>query len=260
MSEITGAICDLADKCGGVVSVCVRNVRGAFDFSFNEKVEISSASTIKVPILLEALRQARDGELDLKASYEITTQMLCDGSGVLLHLHDGIRVTLRDLLTLMIIVSDNTATNMVIDIVGLENVNKTLRSHGFLRTRLQRKMYDWDGIAAGRDNFIVAQEAAQLLAMAARRELLGDSWDDLVHDILKSQQFTKLGLLLPEGVLANKTGQVNDAVNDFGIVTTEDFCYSIAVFTQGAPSLGEAQITIGRISKIIYDKALGKSC
>ena len=121
-------------------------------------------------------------------------------------------------------------------------------------------MYDWDGIAAGRDNFIVAQEAAQLLAMAARRELLGDSWDDLVHDILKAQQFTKLGLLLPEGVLANKTGQVNDAVNDFGIVTTEDFCYSIAVFTQGAPSLGEAQITIGRISKIIYDKALGKSC
>lgn len=76
-----------------------------------------------------------------------------------------------------------------------------------------------------------------------------------------AQQFTaNLGLLLPEGVLANKTGQVNDAVNDCGLVTTPDFCYSIAVFTQGAKSIGEAQVTIGRISKLIYDAALSKSC
>ncbi|MGI6295315.1 MAG: serine hydrolase [Armatimonadota bacterium] len=260
MQEITHAIDGLAKYCGGTVSVCVRDVRGAFDFAYNADAVISSASTIKVPILVEALRQARDGEIDLESLFQITRQRKCDGSGVLTHLHDGIEVTFRDLLTLMIIVSDNTATNLVIDTVGLEKVNKTLDSFGLTKTRLQRKMYDWEAIAAGRDNIIAAKEGAELLAKVARRELLGEKWDELLHEILRAQQFTKLGLLLPEEVLANKTGQVNDAVNDFGIVTTEDFCYSIAVFTQGAPSLGEAGITIGRISKIIYDEVLGKSC
>lgn len=260
MREITCAVDGFAQACGATISVCVRSVRGGVDFAYNENAVISSASTIKVPILVEALRQARNGEIDLESRYNITRENRCDGSGVLGHLHDGVEVTFKDLLTLMIIVSDNTATNLVIDTLGLEKVNVTLDSFGFTKTRLQRKMYDWEAIEAGRDNIIVAEEGAELMARVARRELLGLKWDEMLQSILQAQQFTKLGLLLPEDVLANKTGQVNDAVNDFGIVTTPDFCYSIAVFTQGASSLGEAGIAIGRISRIIYDAALGKSC
>jgi beta-lactamase class A len=262
MPEMLAQIKSLAEACGGTVSVAVRNISNGFDFSFNEDVRIGSASTIKVPILLEALRQARDGELCLDTGYAVTAEQRCDGSGVLRHLHDGLAITLKDLLTLMIIVSDNTATNIVIDTVGMDKVNSTLRAFGCTGTTLMRKMYDWGDIAQGRDNFVVAKEMADLLARIARREALGGEWDDMLLGMMRKQQFSdQLGLLLPEGILANKTGEANGAVNDCGVLTTDDFRYSIAVFTQDAPSIGEAKVTIGRISKVIYDAAgAGKSC
>lgn len=261
MPEILTQITTLAEACGGTVSVCVRNIDNAFDFSLNDEARVGSASTIKVPILLEALRQARDGELCLDTEYAVDAEQRCDGSGVLTHLHDGVVVTLKDLLTLMIIVSDNTATNMVIDIVGVDNVNSTLRALGCAGTTLMRKMYDWEGVARGRDNFVVAREMADLLARIARNEALGGEWDELLLSVMRKQMFgDQLGLLLPEGVLANKTGEVGTVVNDCGVVTTERFRYSIAVFTKDAPSHGEAKVTIGRISKVIYDAAAGMSC
>jgi len=244
----------LASECGGIVSVAVRNVANAFDFSYNDDVRMGSASTIKVPMLVEAIRQVRDGALSLDSEYKIAREQCCDGSGVINYLHDGLAVTLKDLLTLMIIVSDNTATNVLIDIIGMDNVNSTLRGWGYTGTILQRKMYDWSGIAQGKDNFIVAREAADLLAKIARGEALGGEWDEMVIEIMRNQQSTnELGLLLPEGVLANKTGQVEGAVNDIGVVTTDKFRYSIAVCTKDAPVPGEAKVTIGRISKAVWD-------
>lgn len=254
ISDIRAEVERLAHACGGTVSVCVRNVRNAFDLSFDEEARVRSASTIKVWILLEALRQARDGELCLDEKYTMSRERYCDGSGVLRHLSEGLVLTLKDLLTLMIIVSDNSATNMLIDIVGKDNVNSTLRGFGCSGTSLGRKMYDWEGIAQGKDNFVVAREVADLLARIARGDVLGGKWDELVLSIMLGQQFTtELGLFLPEDKLANKTGQVEGAVNDCGVVIMDDFCYSIAVFTADAPIPGEAKVTIGRISKVIFD-------
>lgn len=262
MRDITPDVERMAKELGGTVSVAVRNIDNAFDFSFNDEARVGSASTIKVPILLEALRQARDGVLSLDKDHAITADQRCDGSGVLRHMRDGLVVTIRDLLTLMIIVSDNTATNILIDIVGIDKVNSTLRGFGYTSTTLMRKMYDWDGIARGRNNFVVAREMADLLARIARHDALGGEWDELIMSVLGKQMFQdELGLLLPDGVLANKTGQVDGVVNDCGVVTTERFRYSIAVFTKDAPCPGEAKVMIGRISKVIYDAVgAGKSC
>lgn len=262
MHDIAPDVERMARELGGTVSVCVRNIKNAFDFSFNDEARVGSASTIKVPILLEALRQAREGTLRLDADYAVAAEQRCDGSGVLTHLRDGLVVTIGDLLTLMIIVSDNTATNILIDIVGIDNVNSTLRAFGYTSTTLMRKMYDWDGIARGWDNFVVAREMADLLARIARHDALGGEWDDLILTIMAKQMFQdELGLLLPDGVLANKTGQVDGVVHDCGIVTTDGFRYAIAVFTKDAPCPGEAKVTIGRISKVIYDAVgAGESC
>ena len=254
MQEIKAQVEQIAEACGGTFSVCVRNISNAFDFSLNEEARVGAASTIKVSILLEALRQARDGILCLDTKYVIRHDECCDGSGVLTHLHDGVIVTLKDLLTLMIIVSDNTATNMLIDTVGIDNINSTLRGFGCIGTTLMRKMYDWEGIAQGRDNFVVAREMAELFVSIARGNALGGKWDELMLGIMRNQQFThELGLLLPGGVLANKTGQVEGVVNDCGIVATDRFSYSIAVFTRDAPVPGEAKVAIGRISKVVFD-------
>lgn len=262
MLNLKTQVQNLAQGSRGTVSVSIRNISNAFDFALDDGIRMGSASTIKVPIIVEAMRQVRDGNLSLDTEYRVSREQRCPGSGVIAHLHEGISVTLRDLLTLMIITSDNTATNMCIDIVGLDNVNVMLREFGCTATTLNRKMYDWDSLAQGKDNWVVAREMTSLLVKIARNEAVSGGYDKLILDIMHNQLYSDvLGQLLPEGVLANKTGSVNNVIHDCGVVRTPEFSYAIGVFTQDIPLPGEARITIGRISKLIFDVvSAGKSC
>lgn len=241
--------------CGGEISVAVRNVRRAASFSYKHEAVVSSASVIKVPMLVEAMRQVRDGALSLDQEFPLADGHRVKGSGVMRYLHAGLRLTLEDLLNLMIIVSDNTATNILIDVLGTDAVNSTMRSMGYGKTTLRRRMYDWEMIDRGLDNVCAADEIADLLARIARGEALGGEWDQRTIDILCRQQDTdKLGLLLPqEAKLANKSGSREGVTHDCGIVWRGGVCYSIAVLTAGARSRGEAILAIARISLAAYE-------
>lgn len=254
MPDLVSQLQTLAASCGGTFSISVRSIRKAVDLRLNDDARMPAASTIKVPIIVEAMRQVRNGRLALDCEYRISREQCCAGSGVIAHLHDGLTLTLLDLLTLMIITSDNTATNMAIDIVGMDNVNVMLRGFGYPGTTLMRKMYDWEGVAAGRDNWIVAGEVTDLLSRVTRDEAVGAPYDGQILDIMRRQLYSDvLGMFLPEGVLANKTGSVHKAVNDCGVVSTPYFCYSIAVMTNEVAVAGDARIAIGRISKMVFD-------
>jgi beta-lactamase class A len=252
--ELDNQLTILSKQCGGVVSVAVRGVENAADFGFNEDAIISAASVIKVPIIVEALRQVRQGTFSLDTQFAIEGEGRVRGAGVLRYMHGGITLTLEDLLTLMIIVSDNHATNMVIDILGMDAVNANLSSMGYTSTLLRRKMMDWEAIEQGRDNVTTAREMADLLARIARKEVLGGEWDECIVTALGRQQDSrKLGLFLPDDVeVANKTGGREGIQNDCGIVTGPGLGYSIAVLTSGAKSVGDAILTIGRISEAVY--------
>lgn len=245
----------LAAECGGMVSVAVRSIENAGDFALSDGEVVSSASVIKLPMLVEAMRQVAEGRLSLDMEFTLGDDERVRGSGVMRYLHTGTVLTLKDLLTLMVIVSDNSATNMVIDLLGAENVNATMRAIGCTQTVLQRRMYDWAAIETGLDNLCCAREIADLLVRVARKQAVGGGWDDLILDILYHQQDTsKLGLLLPEEAkLANKTGSRDGIMHDCGIVTTARFSYAICVFTRDANSPGEAVLTIARISRTVYD-------
>lgn len=262
-TNIIGKVSSIAAECGGTVTVAVRSVANAADWGANEDVQMSAASVIKVPILVEAMRQVREGELSLESTLAVGGDYT-RGSGVLRYLHSGIVLTVGDLLTLMIVVSDNHATNLVIDLVGMDRVNALMTDMGYTNTLLRRKMMDWAAIEQGRDNVTTAREMAELLARIARRECLGGDWDDNILQTLRRQQDSRLlGLFLPdEAELGNKTGGRTGVENDCGIVTASDSAdratlglgYSIAVFTQGAKSPGDAVMTIAGISRAVWDE------
>jgi len=244
---------------GGVVSVAVRNIENAVDVSVNDDVLFSSASIIKVPMIVEAMRQVKAGRLSLDQEFELSEAQKVRGAGVMRYFHTGTVLTLNDLLTLMIISSDNTATNMVMDVIDIENVNSMLREMGYEKTTLQRNMYDWDAIDAGLDNVCTAAEISDLLVKIATNQAAGNLWDEKIVYILRHQQNSdRLGLFLPGDIkLANKTGSRDSIVHDVGIVTTEDFSYAISVLTKdvrGGP--GQGQIAIATISKIVFDYIL----
>jgi len=206
--------------------------------------------------MIEAVRQAAEGKLDLDRQIELADDQRVKGSGIVRYLHTGVSLTVKDLIWLMMIVSDNTATNMVMDIIGIDQVNATLRRMGCEKTTLQRKMYDWAAIERGMDNVCTARELTDLLAMIATGKVVGGEWDELMMDILHHQQDTgRLGMLLPDDVrLANKTGSHRDVYHDCGVVSTDSFSYAISVFCRAASSVGDARLAIARISKVVYDE------
>jgi len=181
---------------------------------------ITAASTIKVPILAAALEEVNAGRLDLTQSAVIPPQR-AGGSGVLQALPYLDTLTLADLLTLMIIVSDNAATNVVIDLIGMERVNQFCVGAGLNGTVLRRKMMDADAIRLGLENTTTARDQATLLDAIAWRDLLPAPLRAFALQALERQQLNDgLPSLLPEEVIvAHKGGLLPGVRHDVGIIT-----------------------------------------
>jgi beta-lactamase class A len=181
---------------------------------------VTAASTIKVPILAAALDEVDAGRLDLAQPTAIPPQR-AGGSGVLHALPDLHTLTLADLLTLMIIVSDNTATNVVIDLIGIGRVNQFCAGAGLNATVLRRKMMDADAVRLGLENTTTAHDQATLLDAIAWRNLLPAPLRAFALHALERQQFNDgLPSLLPDEVIvAHKTGELPGVRHDVGVIT-----------------------------------------
>lgn len=181
---------------------------------------VTAASTIKVPVLAAALGEVEAGRLDLAQPCAVPARRT-GGSGVLQALPSVRTLTLADLLTLMIIVSDNTAANAVIDLIGMERVNQFCAGAGLRETVLRRTMMDAGAARLGLENTTTARDQATLLDAIAWRGLLPAPLRAFALDALERQQFNGgLPALLPdEAVVAHKTGELPGIRHDVGVVT-----------------------------------------
>src|SRR5437764_7214202 len=116
-----------AEATGGTIGVALIAPNGV-RYAHNADRRFRAASTVKVPLMVAIYRQIDRGERALAGPYSLRAEDKAPGSGVLLHLHDGLALTLDDLLYLTISISDNTATNVLIHLVGLAAVGETMRS------------------------------------------------------------------------------------------------------------------------------------
>ena len=226
---------------------------GGDRFSIRGDERFISASTIKIPIMIEIYRQIDRGNLALDDLFTLTKDDICPGSGVLLQLHPGIELTVRDLVYLMMSISDNTATNMLIDLAGMENVNATIASLGMTRSALGRKMR---GVPAPEgspenwatpDDFRIAIEAI-LTGVAASRK----SCNAMIEMLTLQQNTRRIGRYFPEDTLpwGSKTGTVGTVSHDAGFVRGPDGDLIVTVFTEGFPILHDAEPVIGEIARL----------
>lgn len=208
---------------------------GADRILWQARAPVPAASTIKVPILLAALGEVAAGRMALDRPIAIPERRVA-GSGVLQALPGVHELTLADLLTLMIIVSDNTATNAVINLIGMERVNAWCTEIGLTTTVLRRFMMDTVARRQGVENTTSAFDQASCLQTLAGQHLLTHELRDFAVATLSQQQFNDdLPSLLPdEVVLAHKTGGLPDVRHDVGIVTgTDDRRAVVAVLISG---------------------------
>ncbi len=223
----------------------------------NENEVFPSASVIKIPILIELLCQRDEGRLSLDERLHLKDEEKVEGSGVLKELRAGLELTLVDLATLMIVVSDNTATNMIIDRIGTEPVNRRIRGLGLKHTVLARKMYDFEQAALGKENLCTPYEIMLLLKLAVHGKISSKSTSMEVLEIMARQQYReKIPLLLPEGVrVANKTGSIAGVTHDAAVVYTSAGLYVLCVMTKGISDKVAAERAIAEASKIVYERS-----
>lgn len=225
-----------------------------FHFSLNESIPMLSASLIKLPILLYVCDQASSEPSIIDRKVSLRNSEIVGGSGVLQVL-SGREWSVRDLLALMISVSDNTATNLIIDTFGSERIQKWIHDHGYSETILGRKLMDEAAESAGFRNIISARDACRSI----QRIFTGESpYPEEVKRWFLCQQFRyKLpGLFdeMPNPVsVYNKTGEIEKMDHDAAFFSYRGHYLAIAVLTRDFANRQTALAVIQNIGKSISD-------
>ncbi len=252
----------LADDFPGVMGVYAVDPSDSLDaLRVNEDVVFPTASSIKIAILAEFFRKAEAGLIDPMEPLTLRGEDVVPGSGVLKELHQGeLTMPLIDYATLMVTVSDNTATNIMIDLVGMEDVNKLIKSLGLESTSLQRKMFDWEGAAAGRENLSTPREMVGLVECLLSRRGLSEYVCESSLEMMKKPKENPIGIRegLPEGVpVANKAGWMAGVMCDAGIVYLPNNPYIVAVNMAHVPASDfrgfGTEAAFREVIKVIHD-------
>ena len=190
-------------------------------WTHNPDLPLVAASLIKLPIMATAFRDIEAGRMDPDEMIAIKPEDKMPSCGALTYMHDGLRVTMLDLITLMIVVSDNTATNILIDRLTPEHVNRTMAELDVPGIVLRRKLFDMELYERGINNTVTARGTGALLERMASGTLLGEDIDRRMIAILLNQRLNgKLPFYLHTKDIpcAHKTGEDDGITHDAGVV------------------------------------------
>lgn len=241
----------------GLLGLSVLDLGTGTSFSLNGDEVFPVASTIKLAVLLELLRQADAGKLDLREPVTIRTGAVLGDDGLLSHFGDGTAtLSLQDLGAAMVLLSENSATNLLIDRLGMASVNGTLRALGLRRTLLRRRMLDRAAAKKGLENVSTPDELARLLQLLYRGRALSPRGTQAALDLLRVAE--KSGTLLSRGVpptvkVLNKPGALDGVRSDCGVIEEPRRPYVLCVLATALHDDEEGEQAIVRLSRLWYE-------
>jgi beta-lactamase class A len=252
-AQLDRQVRSMAASLPAASAVEIFDLSTGYHAGFNATASMPAASTIKVPVMVEVFRQLAAGRFDLDRTVTLLAGDKDWGSGDLCDAPVGSTYSVSQLLVKMIDISDNTATNMLIRLVGRHSINAGMLELGLERTHLSDDVRtdDWSIRSELRTS---PADLVHLLAMMARRQLV-DEWssNEMISILARDQINTLLPEPLPDDVvIAHKTGSLNDTMNDAGIVFAADAPYVIAVMTTALPSQELGRAFIHSISRMAY--------
>ncbi|MDU2063493.1 MAG: serine hydrolase [Sporomusaceae bacterium] len=241
-------------QSSGCCAFLLINPRTGDSLAINEAESFPSASMIKVPIFYEIMRQVAAGKLDLQESIPLKPQQVVGGAGILMEIRPT-SLTIEELANLMIVISDNTATNLLIERLGMAQINETMEQLNLAETRLQRKMMDFTAAQAGRENYSSPRDLVTLFRLIYDGATLPRSICDHMLSVLKRQQVRdKLPFTWPEEIpIAHKTGTLPGAEHDGGILYLPGGPYIVTIMTKNLTFNYEGLMLGARIGKILYE-------
>jgi beta-lactamase class A len=248
--KLESSIQDVDQHLDGVMGLAIEDLTTGDHYYLHEDEVFAQASSIKITVLANLYLQAQEGKLKLTDLYTVQSSDLVPDSDIMNGLTPGVtRVTLRDLATMMVAVSDNSATNVLIDRVGMQNVNAMLDSLGLTHTRLRRKMMDLEAAKQGRENISTPREMTTLLDAIYHGKVLNKQFTDDFFKMLSTNKSSFIPRDLPPDLkIANKPGELEAVRNDSGIVFVEGRPYVICVMTAFLRNEREGEEAISKVS------------
>ena len=261
MEESIGTIVRETDA---VVGVAILDLTDQRAFYLNADAIYPTASTIKIAVLAELYRQHERGSgAKLGDLYTVNAKDGVGTEGILQAMSAGVsRITNRDLALLMVSLSDNSAANVLIDRVGMDNINAWLAQIGLERTRLRRHMLDVKAAQEGRENTSTPRELVTMLRVIYEGRVFGKATTEEFFKMLATQKSSYIPRHLPADLMiANKRGDLDAVRNDAGIIFVPGRPFAIAVMTTFAADGLEAEESIGRVAHAAwsYFDRVGKS-
>jgi len=248
--KLESTIHDIDQHLDGVMGVAIEDLTTGDHFFLHENEAFAQASSIKITVLAQLYLQAQQGKLKLTDPYTVQASDLVPDSDIMGGLTPGVtRITLRDLATMMVAVSDNSATNVLIDRVGMDSVNSMLDSLGLSHTRLRRKMMDLKAAAEGRENVSTPREMMTLLDAIYRGKVLNKESTADFFRMLSTNKSSWIPRDLPADLkIANKPGSLEGVRNDSGVVFVEGRPYVICVMTAFLRDERDGEDAISKVS------------
>ena len=292
-SGVMSAIQDFTAQTEGVVGVAAKHLETGKCISHNADTVFFTASTLKVPLLVELYRQVDSGIINVNQHIELTEALRVPGSGVLKELSSGLQPTIHDLAMLMIIISDNSATDILYNEVGGDNINNTMQRLGLTHThipmpcrellysitgldvdnpahtyqlasdRLSNRAFvlEDDGFSEEKSDVSSPNDMCRLLELIYDGDILSPQSQEAVLDILKRQQLsTVIPYALPPGtVVAHKTGSYHSVRCDVGLVFSPTGPYTVAIMAKQITARDRLSIdaSLAAISRAVYDEFAG---
>jgi beta-lactamase class A len=252
-SKLGERVADVDRRLDGVLGLCVKDLRSGATLRIRAEEPFPQASSIKLAVLYEVYRQADEGRIDLAELTEPRGQR-AGGSGVLQHLGQHVRLSWRDHAVLMMAVSDNEATNLLIDRIGIPAVNHRLAELGLGTTRLRRRMMDLAAAREGRENVSTPDEMARLMeAFHAAQGLSVERADDMlaVAAVPKRSAFREP---LPAGLrVADKPGGLEGVRCVSALVEVPERPYVASIMTAYLSQGSDGEAAIREISGLLYE-------
>ncbi|HQS50854.1 MAG TPA: class A beta-lactamase-related serine hydrolase, partial [Daejeonella sp.] len=223
--------------------------------SINENVVFTQASAIKIPILMEVYKQAHEKKFALTDIKPLLPSNTVAGSGILNVMVDPVNLSIRNLCVLMIGLSDNSATNTLIELVGMKNVTNTMQSLGFSNTRLQRKMIDQPASLRNEENISTPAEAVRIMKLLYEGKFIDKSTSDEILSILMNNPVANSKIA--DGISANvkiafKPGGMGGVSTEWAIVYLSNRPYAITIMENYKTSATPSNI-ISALSKRVFD-------
>lgn len=265
----------------GTVSLYAKNLDTGESIGIRENEPVRTASTIKLPIMVAAFRAVQDGKARWSDKLVITPASKVSGSGVIREFEDGTRLTLRDLMHVMIVVSDNTATNLVLDRVSSDYVNDTMAGLGYTQTRSMRKIRGdgtnlkapsgWSAEGQKEENKrwgigrSTPREMVDLLARIANGAIVSSDASKEMVAILERQQFKdgigRSFLDTPGIRVASKSGALDALRSDVGLLYHPKGRLAIAITVDDMPKVdyspeNPGNLLISRLTGILVEGLL----